>query len=75
MTDEVQLEQGGQEPKENPDDSVFVKKRSQFVNSEDFDKNTQSKINFNSFELLDELGSGSFGKVFKVKHLNLDLQI
>ena len=60
------------ETKENPDDSVFVKKRSQFVNSEDFDKNTQSKINFNSFELLDELGSGSFGKVFKVKQKNTD---
>ena len=38
-----------------------------FKNNE---KDENNKINFNSFEILDQIGSGSFGKVFKVKLRN-----
>ena len=34
------------------------------------EKDENNKINFNSFEILDQIGSGSFGKVFKVKLRN-----
>ena len=46
----------------------FVKKnRNKEIKSNDIDEKNNTIINYNSFEILELIGSGSFGKVFKVK--------
>ena len=54
----------------NGDDLKMRRQSSETVKNEDFDKKNNIKINFNSFEILELIGSGSFGKVYKVKQKN-----
>ena len=48
-------------------DEVIQKNRNNVIKSNDFDEKNNLIINFNSFEILELIGGGSFGKVFKVK--------
>ena len=48
-------------------DDVIQKNRNNKIKSSDFDEKNNLIINFNSFEILELIGGGSFGKVFKVK--------
>ena len=48
-------------------DDVIQKSRNNKIKAEDIDEKTNAKINYNSFEILELIGGGSFGKVFKVK--------
>ena len=64
-------EEKEEKEKQNSDDTLTIRRQSsQTVRTEDFDKETKTKINFNSFEILELIGSGSFGKVYKVKQKN-----
>ena len=55
--------------KENTNNAIR-RKISAAINTDDYDTNTKTIINFNSFEILELIGGGSFGKVFKVKQKN-----
>ena len=55
--------------KENQE-NVIRRRSSAAINTDDFDINTKTVINFNSFEILELIGGGSFGKIFKVKQKN-----
>ena len=48
-------------------DEVIQKNRNNKIKAEDIDEKTNMKINYNSFEILELIGGGSFGRVFKVK--------
>ena len=55
--------------KENQE-NVIRRRSNAAINTDDFDINTKTVINFNSFEILELIGGGSFGKIFKVKQKN-----
>ena len=55
--------------KENTD-IIIRRKNNAAINTDDYDTNTKTTINFNSFEILELIGGGSFGKIFKVKQKN-----
>ena len=55
--------------KEN-NEKTIRRKISAAINTDDYDANTKTIINFNSFEILELIGGGSFGKIFKVKQKN-----
>ena len=48
-------------------DDVIQKSRNNKIKSNDYDEKNNLIINFNSFEILELIGGGSFGKVFRVK--------
>ena len=48
-------------------EEVIQKNRNNVIKSNDIDEKTNIIINYNSFEILELIGGGSFGKVFKVK--------
>ena len=48
-------------------EEVIQKNRSNVIKSNDIDEKNNIIINYNSFEILELIGGGSFGKVFKVK--------
>ena len=48
-------------------DDVIQKSRNNKIKSNDYDEKNKLIINFNSFEILELIGGGSFGKVFRVK--------
>ena len=48
-------------------DEVIQKNRNSIIKANDVDEKTNIIINYNSFEILELIGGGSFGKVFKVK--------
>ena len=48
-------------------EEVVQKNRNNVIKSNDIDEKHNTIINYNSFEILELIGSGSFGKVFKVK--------
>ena len=48
-------------------DEVIQKNRNNIIKSSDIDEKSKTIINYNSFEILELIGGGSFGKVFKVK--------
>ena len=48
-------------------DDVIQKSRNNKIKSNDYDEKKNLIINFNSFEILELIGGGSFGKVFRVK--------
>ena len=56
--------------RENQEEPKTRKRSSATINIDDFDQKTKTKINFNSFEILELIGGGSFGKVYKVKQKN-----
>ena len=57
------------EEKENMETKIR-RRTSRAISFADFDKSTETQINYNSFEILELIGGGSFGKVFKVKQKN-----
>ena len=48
-------------------DELIQKNKNKEIKSNDIDEQNNIIINYNSFEILELIGSGSFGKVFKVK--------
>ena len=48
-------------------DEFIQKTRNNAIKSNDIDEKNNTIINYNSFEILELIGGGSFGKVFKVK--------
>ena len=48
-------------------DDVIQKNRNSIIKANDIDEKNNIIINYNSFEILELIGGGSFGKVFKVK--------
>ena len=48
-------------------EEVIQKNRNAKIKSNDIDEKNNILINYNSFEILELIGGGSFGKVFKVK--------
>ena len=48
-------------------DEVVQKNRNNSIKQNDIDEKNDTIINYNSFEILELIGGGSFGKVFKVK--------
>ena len=48
-------------------EEVIQKNRNNVIKSNDIDEKNNTIINYNSFEILELIGGGSFGKVFKVK--------
>ena len=48
-------------------DEVIQKNRNSVIKANDIDEKNNIIINYNSFEILELIGGGSFGKVFKVK--------
>ena len=48
-------------------DENILKNRNNDIDGNDKDKKNNTLINYNSFEILELIGGGSFGKVFKVK--------
>ena len=48
-------------------DEVIQRNRNSIIKANDIDEKNNLIINYNSFEILELIGGGSFGKVFKVK--------
>jgi len=48
-------------------DEVIQKNRNNVIKANDIDEKNNTIINYNSFEILELIGGGSFGKVFKAK--------
>ena len=51
-------------------DNLVRRRSSAAITTDDFDNNTKSVINYDSFDILELIGGGSFGKVYKVKQKN-----
>ena len=50
--------------------SIVRRRNDRTISFADFDQNNKVQINYNSFEILELIGEGSFGKVYKVKQKN-----
>ena len=51
-------------------ENIIRRRSSAAITVDDFDIKTNSVINYNSFDILEKIGGGSFGKVFKVRQKN-----
>ena len=51
-------------------ENIIRRRSSAAIATDDFDIKTKSVINYNSFDILELIGGGSFGKVYKVRQKN-----